>query len=323
MNSIKSTLTSLLMKPTYKMGISEEYKSTKFIKPLSALTFWLAISPKFNFKTNKLDKITPFRILSAVFLFLLAISITRSTYGRFQLFYPFIPALDAGVDFLKLLSLALVTFFNQINVSFRCTKSYAVFLRKLTSLEKQLPSFPCSGRLAKFEILLQHLYVFSLIALDCYNMETKYPGSIAIYAVEDFLYYHVIVSVYFISCNIRLIKGKFEALNTIFEEINKNVGKLSAKNSKGSLRIFARVKRAHLILDELLSIVELFNGIFGWNILFVAGNVFLSLLCSSQPFTSKFDLDVFFWIVFNGWSVVFLVSFFVFLVSFFLFHLYS
>lgn len=314
------------------------YHSTdiRYLKPLFKILSVIGNFPPFSFETNSFEHLQLYRLYSLFILTMIVICNSASIYERSANMFGGNLITIIILDVAKQVALLGFNVFAILNLTFYNTKNLRLFLNYFMLVDRKMKNYhkyaPKDDFLHKF-IFFNHTYIFFTFIYDSYVWASTYNlREHLCYIFEYFQYYHINIIVSFLY-NLALgIKYRFFCLNAALMDVEKNIcnntkgetikNKKEILSNKGDIlfnnarmfteenfprRLFLdvnkqnsyeKVKEIREMYSILSDLVEMYNTIYGWLILFISNIVLFSLLLdvegvilntnTTYPFIVKF-----------------------------------
>lgn len=272
--------------------LNEKRNVISYIKPIYQLANFLALSPPYNFDyIEKKTKAGNYKYYPVIFVSFIISAYCYGMYGSVKKIYPYSQTTTVVIQILFYFLIVLSNVISMLGGGFYSWKSWNLMLDTFSKVDSQVnfyKSESTSNKTFYFQIFVGHVFLFIVFGFDIYVGVENYGMDIyQYYMCVRFQLYFILIEV-ILMCNFAIsIKKRFKYFNDILRKISWNENKLFVIKSKqksitslslnsfGKLTDLKSITRMFTVLSEL---VELYNKIFGWQILILMGIVLLSLL---------------------------------------------
>lgn len=248
----------------------QEKSSVLFIIKLAKYVSIFGLTPWYNFKKDLLTSPKIFRCYSSILAVLLMYSCLRLSYLQYSVLFKTVSVHMICNFLFQLFSLATVLL-TILGTSYWNMYNWAN-LYKYIKFVTQIKNKTFILRHGKTIFFLQNIYLFFLFFFNLKFLEDV--GSYGCYFVITYLLvYYLFLITFLIVTLASLIKCKYHCINELFRTCN--------PENKDMVKTIRRIRRSYLKADDL---VQYFNTLFGWPLLFVffdVGSLMLSALVST------------------------------------------
>lgn len=292
-----------------------------YARILFQLATLLALLPPYDFRAYKFKNTIWYKIYSIVILVTFSAAFVYSLKGKINEVYPtmkttiMVVNVLASVSYyvLNITSVMSKTFFNFHNLN-NMVKNLVFIDKKLYVYNLRLKT---TNRLFLIEITLQHIMIFSLFAYDFFVWSCIISYTAHKYLLFEILQkYHTHILVCLMYNLILCIKNRYSTLNELLSEV---VLKRKIVRFTDNIRTHINslnFKEVAMLLTKTNEMVDLFNDIYGWVMLFLNINIIASFLValdfiiefssSDDSFSDEYDLE--FIVLMLLWTLLALVS---------------
>ncbi|XP_017773516.1 PREDICTED: putative gustatory receptor 28b [Nicrophorus vespilloides] len=269
----------------------EGNQSLWLLKPIYFITTILAITPGYSFVQNAPLSISKF--YGYVFIALLLSAISYSLYGRIKYFGVSDIATYVFLSFISYAGLSLANLSACVNIKLRKGNKLINLLQGFVDIDKKLNRIPPKEIRYKFYLELCIYYVILLI-YTCYDEMYK----IFLFGRSFEFYLFLRKSQIFLSLSLAmLIHSLVINFRYRFACLNEMLQSCALRKSK-----HGNMDTITVCFIKLTQMVDVFNEIFGWQLLYLAVNFVLGLLhiingaiieISKMPIS---DIPIHFWL---------------------------
>lgn len=275
------------------MALSRKYskKKTSHLSPLYYLANFLALAPPIHFNNKQLSvAIFKFKLWALAVGFMIVSTYVYCMNGTSETIFKSNKMTTTVIEIIFFLFTTAANVISVFGAAFFNMDSWFNMQRILNRIEHELPQIYTTNKhltLHYLIIVFGNLVFGGILAFDVYINENVYGIAVYQYYLILRIQYYFIFVVVILSCasawNIRKI---FENFNEVLIKIKPNhmyVVKVKHSNSISPITLerfnnLNHVKSTTKLFTILSDLVELYNKIFGWQILILMGIVLMTLL---------------------------------------------
>ncbi|KAF2893861.1 hypothetical protein ILUMI_12313 [Ignelater luminosus] len=244
------------------------------INPLNKLSNALALIPPVKSTNN--SRLTGYKLYSAIISLTIILASLPSLYGRLIIAFPQLCADTVmSIDILSTIVLTTLTCTAILRSSFKNISKYELIIQLLTEIDEELDwnDTKCKNKEVSYIIFIViHLWNFFLLLFDMVmSVRANQNLLFACYIMEKVMLYYSFIIVALIHSYTAALRSRLEFANTSLGSIlQRKLGDTHNErntNMKTIVEMWKEVYKIRKIFNRTSKLIEIFNAVFGWEIL--------------------------------------------------------
>lgn len=283
-----------------------------YIFDLLKLTEKLALTPHLDKEKQEMKS---YKYYHLIVIASLAFVCAFSVYGIVVYFFPFFTTTNAVLRLLSVLGMSVLNIVS-IVVAAVNVETWNCFLKRFSFLDKKLKykSSKNSGKMWKFQIIINNFAVFCLFGYDAYVWYYNYHWELFRYYILNYVnYYLCIMTILVILHFASALAARYKKINSLLIKSNdlhnifNSLIPIKGSERLNNLKSIREVTDYYILLSDL---VDMFNILFGWQILFITELVIVILLEVFNNLSLNLDTSLITSDAFHDFRTIFLLILF-------------